>query len=212
MPSYGLIVNVDNCIGCMNCMVACKQEHLTAPDIVWNRVRRVENPVRRVIGYFRTGCMHCEDAPCAAACPVHAIGRGAGGEVLVDAGKCIGCKQCLAACPYGAPQFNDSGRTSYWGSYVAPHEVRRAAWQVHPAGRAERCTLCAHRTAQNKPPKCVEVCPTRTLVFVDYDNPSADAKALLARATPMTAAKGTKPRVRYASSHFDFAAHTLRSA
>lgn len=204
MSSYGLIVNVDNCIGCMSCVVACKQENLVAPDIQWNRIGRVENVAARVIGYFRVGCMHCEEAPCLAICPVKAISKGPGGEVLVDSAKCIGCKMCATACPYGAPKFNDTGKTSYWGNYVAPYEQFKVAHQSRPAGRAERCTLCTHRTAQGQPPKCVDVCPTGALAFVDYDKPSDAVKPLLAKATAMTAAKGTKPRVRYVSSHFDF--------
>jgi molybdopterin-containing oxidoreductase family iron-sulfur binding subunit len=211
MSSYGLIVNVDNCIGCMACMVACKQENLVAPDIVWNRVHRVENPVKRVIGYYRVGCMHCEDSPCLNVCPVKAIAKGPGGEVLVDSAKCIGCKMCLDACPYGAPKFNDAGKISYWGSYVAPNEKSKAPHQARPVGRAERCTLCTHRTIHGLVPKCVEVCPTKTLVFVDYDKPSDEVKPLLAKAQAMTAAKGTKPRVRYISSHFDFASMQVKA-
>lgn len=204
MSSYGLIVNVDNCIGCMSCVVACKQENLVAPDIQWNRIGRVENAAQRVIGYFRLGCMHCEEAACLNVCPVNAISKGPGGEVLVDAARCIGCKQCLAACPYGAPKFNDAGRTSYWGNYTPPPEAFKTAHQTRPLGRAERCTLCTHRTSQGQAPKCVEVCPTKTLVFVDYDKPSDEVKPLLAKAQAMTVAKQTKPRVRYVSSYFTF--------
>jgi len=211
MSRNGIIVNVDNCIGCMACVVACKEENKVAPDIQWNPIRRVENESAGVIAYFRMGCMHCEDAPCLKACPVKAIAKGPGGEVLVDSAKCIGCKLCLSACPYGIPKFNDSGKTSYWGNTPPLVEVPREPHQTRPAGRAERCTMCVHRTRAGLEPKCVSVCPTQTLVFVDYDQPSAAAKALIAKARPMNEQAGTRPRVRYVSSHFDFAKHTPKA-
>ena len=211
MSRNGIIVNVDHCIGCMACVVACKEENKVAPDIQWNQIRRVENEKAGVIGYYRVACMHCEDAACLKACPVKAISQGPGGEVLVDAGKCIGCKLCLAACPYNVPKFNDSGRTSYWGGTPPLREAPKAPHQQRPAGRAERCTLCVHRTSAGLEPKCVSVCPTKTLVFVDYDRPSEETKALLAKARPMTEAAGARPRVRYVSSHFDFARHKLKA-
>ena len=115
MSRYGIIFNVDRCIGCEACFVACKEENKVAPGIQWNKIRRIENVGKRVINYYRVSCQHCEDPACMKVCPAKAISKGPHGEVLVDHKKCIGCRMCLAACPYGAPLFNEDGRTGYFG-------------------------------------------------------------------------------------------------
>ena len=118
MSRYGIIFNVDRCIGCEACFVACKEENKVAPGIQWNKIRRIENVGKRVINYYRVSCQHCEDPACMKVCPAKAISKGPHGEVLVDHKKCIGCRMCLAACPYGAPLFNEDGRTGYFGDKV----------------------------------------------------------------------------------------------
>lgn len=205
MANYGLIVNVDKCINCHACFVACKEENKVAPGIQWNQLHRAENGRERIINYFRVGCMHCEDPACMKICPMKAIHKGPGGEVLVDGSKCIGCGMCAKACPWDVPRFNTSGRTNYFDK--APlAEAPVQPWQKRTPGKAERCTLCTHRTQQGLPPKCVEVCPTKSLVFVDYDKPTEEQAKLIARAVPLGGVTATKPKVLYAATHCDPAA------
>lgn len=211
MSRYGMIVNVDKCIGCMACFVACKEENKVAPDIQWNQIHRKEDEKAQIINYYRMSCQHCDKPACLPVCPAKAIYKGANGEVLVDQTKCIGCQMCKAACPYGAPKFNTAGKTSYFDkpalvqTALLPHQKRTP-------GKAERCTLCVHRTSQGLMPKCVEVCPTKTLVFVDYDNLKDDQKALLEKSAALNAKAGTEPKVRYVSTYCDIANMTEKMA
>ena len=107
MSRMGIIVSVDECIGCHACFIACKQENQVSPNIQWNRIRKVENREKNIINYFRASCQHCEDPACLKVCPMKAVYKGPHGEILIDQDKCIACKACLAACPYGMPMFND---------------------------------------------------------------------------------------------------------
>ena len=104
---YGFLVNVHRCIGCGKCEEACR---------LWSRTREGEKSRRTVRTltsqagrelHVSTSCMHCEDPACARVCPAGAISKGAGGIVVVDEQRCIGCKYCYQACPYGVPSYND---------------------------------------------------------------------------------------------------------
>ncbi len=134
-----ILADPEKCIGCHTCEVACMMSHqdAAAPDALTSRIRVVKG------GTFTTavGCHQCEDAPCANVCPTGAIRRTAGAW-LVDQARCIGCKSCMVACPFGAMQIR----------YVAER------------ARALKCDLCAHREGG---PACVEACPTRALSCVD---------------------------------------------
>ncbi|MBE4856619.1 4Fe-4S dicluster domain-containing protein [Enterobacter cloacae complex sp. P40RS] len=134
-----ILADPEKCIGCRTCEVACMMSHqdAAAPDALTSRIRVVKG------GTFTTavGCHQCEDAPCANVCPTGAIRRSAEAW-LVDQARCIGCKSCMVACPFGAMQVR----------YVAER------------ARALKCDLCAHREGG---PACVEACPTRALSCVD---------------------------------------------
>ena len=202
---YGIIVNTNECVGCHACFTACKEENQVLPGVKWNRIDRIEHEKARVIEYFRLSCMHCEDPACMKICPAKAIHKGPAGEVLVDHAKCIGCRMCEKACPYGAPQFADPKKTSYFGEKTPLEVIPVRPENARTPGKAEHCTLCTHRTSQGLLPACVAACSTGALTFVDYDNPSPEAKALLAQGHPMNEAAGTHPKVVYVSSHTDFA-------
>ncbi len=188
----GIIVNIDLCVGCQACYVACKQENQVAPNIQWNQIQREENESKGIINYFRMSCMHCDEPACMPVCPVKAISRGPKGEVLVDDAKCIGCHACEKACPWHVPMFNASGKTSYWDK-PALVEIPPAAHQKRIAGKAEHCTLCTHRDT----PACVEACKLGALTLIDYDSPSADQKAMIEASRAMNGADATRPKVRY---------------
>ena len=210
MSRFGIIVNVDKCVGCHACAIACKEENQVAPGIFYERVERFENIAANFINWFRVSCMQCDKPACMPVCPVKAIHRGPAGEVLVDQKKCIGCRMCERACPYGAPKFNASGETNYFGGKT-PLAIRELEpWQRHAAGRAEHCTLCTHRTSQGRPPACVEACGIGAMTWVDFDAPAPEAEKLIAAAKPMNAAAGTEPKIRYVGRHLDAAAMSPR--
>jgi NADH-dependent fumarate reductase subunit E len=130
MEKISLVFTKKNCMGCHACEVACKQEHGlgVGPRLVYVLE---ESP-----DYVPVYCHHCAKAPCRDACPVEAISRNEQGIVLIDNDLCIGCRECLEACPFGAMQFED----------------RREV--------AVKCDLCRHRLDENKQPACISVCPT----------------------------------------------------
>ncbi|PNC13402.1 hydrogenase [Enterobacter cloacae] len=134
-----IMAEPEKCIGCRTCEVACMMSHesTAVPDAFTSRIRVVKGNA------FTTavGCHQCEDAPCANVCPTLAIRRAAGAW-LVEQSRCIGCKSCMVACPFGAMQ------------------VRVVEGRV----QALKCDLCAHREGG---PACVEVCPTHALRCID---------------------------------------------
>jgi Fe-S-cluster-containing dehydrogenase component len=177
MARYGMVIDTVRCVGCMDCVVACKTE---------NRVPEGYN--RDWIAYETTGafpslhteirserCNHCDNPPCVYCCPCGASHiHERGGVVLVHHEKCSGCKACIAACPYDA-RF------------------------IHPEGYADKCTLCIHRVEAGKDPACVAVCPTHCMHFGDMDDPNSRVNRLLQsrKYHALLPDAGTKPQIFY---------------
>ena len=146
---FGMLIDLSLCIGCNACAVACKQENgvpltkfntwVESWDVgTGEQARRANQPKL---------CNHCADAPCVKVCPTGASYRTEDGVVLVDAEKCIGCKYCMAACPY------------------------QARWVDDDTGEVGKCTFCH---AHGLLPACVSTCVTRARYFGDLDDPSSD--------------------------------------
>ncbi len=136
MAQVGWIFDLSRCVGCRACTVACMMENNTPSDIHYRWVLETEsgaypNPGVR---FLSMACYHCEEPACMASCPVSAITKDADGRVLIDDAKCIGCKYCMATCPYGAPQWN--ARTK----------------------KVEKCTYCVQRTSTGLEPACARTC------------------------------------------------------
>lgn len=134
----GFYYNENNCIGCRACEAACKQEFNLPIGVRRRRVIvREEGKYPDVkVRYLSTSCNHCEEPACMKACPASAITKEAQfGSVLINQEKCIGCKRCAAACPYGAPQFDEKKK------------------------KMDKCVHCVHRLKEGLPPACVRTCP-----------------------------------------------------
>lgn len=161
-----VVANSDKCTGCKACEVACFAEH-NRRNGVGKTVGTVTIPVTAKL-YLTKGegicmpiqCKHCEDAPCLNACTKHAITR-VDGQVIVDEEKCIGCKDCMMACPFGAISLLPLSRKGAVLKQVDGACVKAAS----------KCDLCAGIEGG---PACVRVCPNDALRFVD---PEADAAA-----------------------------------
>ena len=109
---YGFYFDADRCVRCRTCEVACKSVHNMAPGIRWRRVIEIWGGVYPNVTrvFFSLACLHCGKPACSEVCPAGAINkRREDGIVVVDRDKCNGCQDCLAACPYGVPQFDDDG-------------------------------------------------------------------------------------------------------
>ena len=137
MAKLTLMFYKKECMGCHSCEVACKQEHGLG---VGPRLVRV---IEDAPDYFPIYCHHCPDAPCKKSCPVDAITRNESGIVLIDAELCIGCKECLEACPFGAMQYDTD------------------------LDIAIKCDLCIQRLKENQVPACSAVCPTGCIRWGD---------------------------------------------
>ena len=104
MTRYGMLIDTTNCIGCFACRTACQRQNGQDPEVDYIRYEERETGTLPFVHHETVPlqCMHCEDAPCEAVCPTHATYTTDSGVVLVDEERCIGCKYCMAACPYGA--------------------------------------------------------------------------------------------------------------
>lgn len=140
-------VNVETCVGCHTCELACAVAHSKSKDLL-TAVMQGEQPGYRIyVESFRTTavpvpCNHCEEAACIMACPTGAAHRKTeGGPVFIDSERCIGCSMCVQACPFGVAAVHAETKTAY------------------------KCDLCIDRLAAGEQPACVASCPTRSLSF-----------------------------------------------
>lgn len=195
MARYGILVDLNRCTGCMTCVIACKEENLTRPNVWWNKVLEVESESLGHIIYFRYACMHCDNPPCVEACPEQAIYKRPDGIVLIDHEKCKGHGECIKACPYGVIDINPD--EDYFREHQVPYEETADFYRKHPLGKSSTCTLCVHRIEQGKEPACVETCPSRAMVFGDLDDPSSPIHKKLPKSIPFLESKGTIPKVSY---------------
>ncbi len=210
MARYGMVIDLERCVGCFGCTLACKQENFTPSGIWWNKIYFTETdsyPAK--LTNIPSACMHCDNAPCVDVCPTGASHKRADGIVVVDYAKCIGCKYCIQACPYGARQFVDQVKTYFPEQPITPYE--QYGYAKHQAGVVEKCTFCSQRidaAANTKlvpgvdnaaSPACLIQCIAYARTFGDLDDPNSEIVKTIAekRARPMKAELGTKPKVFY---------------
>lgn len=194
--AYGMLIDQKKCIGCHACSVACKEAHGTPPAVTRSHViREIEGTypnVRRNI--IPTLCMHCENAPCVAACAAEgATYKRDDGIVVIDKEKCIGCKACIAACPYGARYYCESEQ-GYFGELNEYESAMYPAYMPH--GTVDKCTFCSERIdGDGSVQACVAACPAGARYFGDLEEIKAKAEA--EGGYQLLAEEGTNPSVWY---------------
>lgn len=188
---WGMIIDLRRCVSCKACVIACKNENKTPPDLGYNFFVEEEEgqfPNVRRIGITRP-CMHCEKPSCLEICPAEAIYKRADGLVVVDYEKCQGFQACVDACPYQAIHF-DEGRNYIEDSANPfnriPSSELGAAYGVRqkdkaPIDKARKCTYCLHLQDEQgeyrEPPACVRTCMGRAIHFGDLKDPEGKCVA-----------------------------------
>jgi Fe-S-cluster-containing dehydrogenase component/formate-dependent nitrite reductase membrane component NrfD len=180
-PRWAKLLDQSRCIGCHACSTACKAENGVPLGVNRTYVKAVEIgtfPVARR-AFQVTRCNQCDTAPCTVACPTRAMYRRRDGIVDFDKSICIGCKACIAACPYDAIFINPDDHS------------------------AEKCNLCSHRIDAGLEPACVTVCPTGAILVGDLDDPSSPVARIVQRdvVAVRRPEKETHPKVFYRGAH-----------
>ncbi len=213
------VIDLNKCVGCRACVAACAQEHgqvftaartadIGRPQTVWLRTwvewreREDPTPSREYISYL---CYHCENSPCVTACPTGASYKTKEGIVLVDKDLCIGCRYCVVACPYGMrygplvktaekameePLVREAAEGAKYGGVIFKPPVPNK-WAFR-ADAVDKCTFCYHRYKGDGKiwtPACVEVCPTKSRMVGDLDNPNDEVADLVRRGVAKPANK-----------------------
>ena len=203
MTKLGIAINKTRCIGCQTCAHACKMQNNVPSGMRWNRVLTegcdVEDGALGEFpnlsrGYLPVACQHCENPACLRVCPTGATYKDDKGRVEVDYEKCIGCRMCMAACPYNARVFN-------WNDPKREPDFNYGDKDVPVRGKGvvEKCTLCKERTDRGEEPMCVKCCPVKARTFGELDDPNSEiSKLVVARkAGVLLEEQGTRPQVHY---------------
>lgn|SRR3989338_571905 len=184
---YGMVIDLQRCMNCKACTIACKLENKTPPGVEYNPVIEEEVGeypyVKR--NWFPKPCFHCAHPPCTDVCPVSATyKRPEDGIVIVDYEKCIGCRYCITACPYGARYFdfgeNYPAQETDYGKIPSPEfkgEYGLRKKGKSPEGNVRKCTFCLHlqddKGHYTRPPACSETCMAKAIHFGDLGENSS---------------------------------------
>ncbi len=190
MTTYGIVADLNRCIGCQTCTSACKHANATAPGIQWRKVLDFETGEFPIVNraFVPVGCMHCEEPSCRDVCPTRATRKRDDGIVTIDYDVCIGCAYCAVSCPYQARSRVDKPSAAYGGK-----AMRHEALREDPArlGVAQKCTLCVDRIDEGRAnglvpgvdavatPACVASCISGALQMGDLDDPESNVSQLL---------------------------------
>lgn len=209
MVRYGMVIDLKACFGCGSCVMACRDENVTPPSVWWAtlQVQETGKYPNATVTNLQLLCNHCDNPPCVSVCPTGASYKRKDGIVLVDQDKCIGCKYCMHACPYGARHYIERIDNYYPEIGPTPLEQFARSDQVnkvnpharHVIGTVEKCVFCEHRLANGQDPACVKNCPFYARTFGDLDDPNSDVSKLIAarHGFQLKPELGTDPSVYY---------------
>jgi Fe-S-cluster-containing dehydrogenase component len=207
---WGMIIDQKRCVGCHACTIACKAENKLPPGVVYRPViTQTKGKFPEIkMSFIPRPCMQCDNPSCIEVCPVKATWKRPDGIVSIDYNKCIGCRYCLSACPYGA-RTSDQGLNYTDGTpEVQPYEKVSGqeygkkwdrAGNGSPAGNARKCHFCLHRLEKGLLPMCVTTCISNANYFGDMN----DKESLIyeiskqSNQVKLLEEKGTEPFVSY---------------
>ncbi|GMV03607.1 MAG: 4Fe-4S binding protein [Burkholderiaceae bacterium] len=205
-----MVIDLNRCVGCQTCTIACKHANDTTPGVQWRRVLDVEEgtfpDVERL--FLVTGCQHCAEPPCVPVCPTGATRQREDGLVTMNYDVCIGCAYCAVSCPYQARTIVHEPR-GYYGQGATLQEQATA----HPerAGVAQKCTFCVDRVDSGlarglvpgvdpeATPACSAACISQAIRFGDFNDPQSEVSRLVREqpSVQLNAEVGTDPQIRY---------------
>jgi molybdopterin-containing oxidoreductase family iron-sulfur binding subunit len=193
---FAYALDISRCIGCRRCVHACVEENNQSrdPEVHWIRVLSMEKEKGIDFAhadayyapeqvpqdghfYVPVACQQCRNAPCTKVCPTGATWTEPDGIVVIDYDWCIGCRCCMAACPYGARHFN-------WGEAAIPADRLNRNMHVlgnrpRPRGVVEKCTFCIQRVRAGRYPACVEACPAGARKFGNLLDPDSEIRYII---------------------------------
>ena len=164
---FVMVFDLAKCDGCKKCTEACQTMHFTESDREWIKVFKMKDAETTASYYMPKPCFHCDNPPCTKVCPVGGTFKRQDGIVLIDNERCIGCRSCMAACPYSTRFFN-------WSEPMQPAAVANVAYSPEhgfprQVGTVEKCDFCPHMIREGKMPACVTGCPMNTIYFGDQN-------------------------------------------
>lgn len=202
--SFVMVIDLSRCKNLKKCQSACDHMHHVHAGQNWIKVDPMQDADHTAKYWQPTTCMHCDEPPCVKVCPVDATFKRQDGIVLIDSDRCIGCRFCMAACPYSTRVFN-------WGDPEVPKEIAHKPYSCETSmpqkkGTVGKCDFCPDMTRQGELPHCVSACPNGTFFFGDMYEDSVTNGSETFRFSELVKDKagyrlmedlGTKPRVYY---------------
>ena len=188
---WAMVIDTQACRskdGCTRCIDVCHQVHNVPSfdnpkdEVKWIWSLPYKNAFQEEEHEFIKGgirnipvlalCNHCDNPPCVQVCPTQATWKREDGIVMMDYHRCIGCRYCIAACPYGSRSFN-------WRDPRPFIEEIDPDFPTRTRGVVEKCNFCSERLAQGLLPACVEACPEKALIFGDLEDPNSEVREIL---------------------------------
>lgn len=164
---FVMVIDLARCKNARNCVTACQKMHHLPEDKEWLQVRLMKDSEDAAPYWFPKTCFHCDNPPCVKVCPVDATFKRQDGLVLIDTDRCIGCKFCMAACPYSTRVFN-------WSEPDQPEDIKCLDYSAETSvpgkvGTVEKCDFCPDMAREGLLPDCVTACPNGVFYFGDQN-------------------------------------------
>lgn len=172
MPNrkFVMVVDLAKCRNALKCQDSCNKNHYITGDNAWLKVYKMQESKETAPYWMPTMCQHCDEPACVTVCPVDATFKRRDGIVSIDNDRCIGCRFCMAACPYSVRVFNWSEPDQEFLMNGADHSPEHSPNHIgHPSqvGTVDKCDFCPHQVDQNELPHCVADCPNDVFMFGD---------------------------------------------
>jgi phenylacetyl-CoA:acceptor oxidoreductase subunit 1 len=191
---WGMVVDLSKCVRCYACIAACRIEHYLPMGITWPKLVALETGIEHPnVSNYSVRCNHCKDAPCVSVCPTGATYQRSDGIIMIDQGKCVGCRYCVIACPYQNRTFVSRDKDRGFFPGMVPTDFEKVGKKLYPhqLGTTEKCNFCVERIDEgmknglvpgkdrDATPACVNTCPARALTFGDLDDPNSEISKLI---------------------------------